>query len=290
MPPSRRKAASPKRVPTPKRAPTPAKRAPASRAHLSSSPAKGRRRRGQERSHETRGAKVDAVAARLRERSSAPPAAGATRLGVVLVFWFLTSSIFNDATPRLMRTLEGSGGTNMDVTALELAITVSIAATKLLVEKKRPLPPASLVAPVLGVGASHLLGCRLFIWGLQFIPVSIAQTVRAANPVVTVAFAVTMLRQPIPPLPVLLTLLVLIFGFAIAVSGGPGSTHAADAESFRLGVAASVGSVCCLTLTNTFSKRILSSGVAVHSAELQCANPVATRPPLSSSEWGAPCC
>ena len=221
------------------------------------------------------------MAARLQTRNAASTK-NSTRLAVVLACWFFTSAMFNDATPRLMRTLEGSGGTNLDVTALELAVTISIAATKLVVEKARPLPPASVALPVLGIGASHLLGCRLFIWSLQFIPVSIAQTIRAANPVVTVAFAVTALRQPLPPASVLLTLLVLIFGFALAVSSGPGTLNntAGDTKPlpsllsgllpFQAGVAASVGSVCCLTLTNTFSKRLLSSRVPILPSELQC--------------------
>lgn len=99
-------------------------------------------------------------------------------------------------------------------------------------------------------------------------PVSVAQTIRAANPVVTVAFAVTVLQEPLPSPPVLLALGLLVLGFAIAVSVGPGE----DLQA--CGIGAAVGSVCCLVLTNTFSKRLLSSGSpggrAILSAELQC--------------------
>merc|ERR1719161_2548910 len=192
----------------------------------------------------------------------------ALRLGLILVLWFGASAMFNDATPRLMRTLKASGGTDVDVTALELAITVLIAATKLAVQGQRAFPPSSLMWPVLGVGTPHRLVCRLFIWGLQYIPVSIAQTIRAANPVVTVAFAVLVLREPLPSGRVLAALTTLLLGFALAVTDGSGGGIAAA------GVAASVGSVCCLTLTNNFSKGLLSSTREnrrpVSSSELQC--------------------
>ena len=192
------------------------------------------------------------------------------RLGLILVAWFSSSAFFNDATPRLMRTLESVAGINVDVTALELGITILIAAGKLMVQNERPLPPPSLVGRVMCVGTSHLVGCRLFIWGLQYIPVSIAQTIRAANPVVTVAMSVLILREPLPSLAVLAALGMLIAGFALAVLDGSG--NAVDLS----GVAAAVGSVCCLTLTNTFSKRLLSPAASapgtppVSSGELQC--------------------
>ena len=38
------------------------------------------------------------------------------RLGIACFFWFVTSTIFNDVTPRLMRTLMARGGDNIDVT------------------------------------------------------------------------------------------------------------------------------------------------------------------------------
>lgn len=263
--------ASPKRAstkpypPSSGRSPSPAKHTPppsSSPAKRVSSPAK------RHVVHRVKdGTQVKATATRLRAKNEA--ATSITRLGMVLFFWFVASAIFNDATPRLMRTLKAANGTDVDVTLLELGITISIAATKLLLEKRRPLPPLSLMWPVLRVGATHLIGCRLFIWGLQFIPVSIAQTIRAANPVVTVAFSVMVLGEPRPSTKILLTLALLVVGFALAVSGGQGDIELA-------GVLSAVGSVCCLTLTNTFSKRLLSSGGdasggrPVLSAELQC--------------------
>ena len=50
-----------------------------------------------------------------KESSPVQGFAGAARLIAILAFWFAASSFFNDATPRLMRTLQGSGGTNVEI-------------------------------------------------------------------------------------------------------------------------------------------------------------------------------
>ena len=158
---------------------------------------------------------------------------------------------------------------------IELTITVMIAATKLAAQGRRVAPPAALAWSVLLIGACHLAGCRLFIWGLQSIPVSIAQTIRAANPLVTVLLGTTVFGHRFPSAAVLAALLVLLAGFSLAVSGDEGDVG-------PWGVAAAVGSLCCLAMVNALTKRLLgkasaaestggkAGGGKVETSELQC--------------------
>jgi drug/metabolite transporter (DMT)-like permease len=190
--------------------------------------------------------------------------ASSSKVGFILLVWFATSTIFNDVTPRLMKILMGSGGDNMDVTVIELAITLAIAVSKLRFEGSRVVPPNSLLSGLFCVGGFHLAGCRAFIWGLQFIPVAIAQTIRAANPVVTVAFGTLFFGEALPSLSILSCLLPLVVGFAVAVSGG-----ASDVAP--VGVVAAIFSVSCLTIVNRQSKKMLSvAKEAVLPGEIQC--------------------
>ncbi|KOO27833.1 hypothetical protein Ctob_014414 [Chrysochromulina tobinii] len=67
-------------------------------------------------------------------QTKALEATASVPIGVLLASWFFLSAGFNDVTPRLMKTLESAGGLSIDLTLIELAITVAIAGTKLKVQ------------------------------------------------------------------------------------------------------------------------------------------------------------
>ena len=181
-------------------------------------------------------------------------------LVATLAFWFLTSAGFNDVTPRLMATLANTGGLPIDVTQHELAISVAFSACVLRWRGQRTAVPTPLYPRLFFIGMAHLLGCRMFIYSLQFIPVSLAQTIRAMNPLVAVV--VGTLTGRVYPLHLVVTLVPIVIGFAMAVS--------ADLSVEPVGVACALGSVCCLVLVNQFTKRVLEdSALPVTSSELQ---------------------
>ena len=183
------------------------------------------------------------------------------RLIAVLLAWFATSAFFNDCTPRLRQQVVLGGGEGEDVTVIELFVTVAIGVATLLSQGQRLVPPPELRTTVAAAGCLHLIGCRLFMTSLAYIPVSLAQTIRAANPLVVVVVGALFLGQRYA-LRVLAALVPIVGGFALAVS--------ADAELELAGIAASVGSVVCLVLVNAISKSMLrSGGSAVASGEVQ---------------------
>jgi len=162
-------------------------------------------------------------------------------LAAVLLFWFATSILFNYLTPQLIGLVA-----NQDVTMLELSVTVCFG---LVTNKLRGIgvvPPLRRVPKWLLVGSLHLLGCRSFVYGLKFIPVSLAQTIRASSPMVAVpisylAFGERCPWQVLPPLAAILA------GFALSVGAdGAGADPA--------GCGAAVASLCCLVLVNGASK------------------------------------
>lgn len=172
-------------------------------------------------------------------------------LAVILAVWFVTSAFFNDCTPRLLSSFTGVGGQGVDVTVVELCITCAIGSAGLLFSGSALLPPARLYKPLALAGCLHLGGCRLFMLSLGYIPVALAQTIRAANPLFVVLIGGVFQGQKYP-LRVLACLVPIVGGFSLAVS--------ADSELDPLGVAASVGSVLCLVVVNTLSKKMLSGG------------------------------
>ena len=167
----------------------------------------------------------------------------------VLFTWYLSSTIFNDTTPRLLRALQDIGGQNIDVTVIEFSISIVIGCVSLTLQKQRAFPSSSYVLPCIGIGLLHVVGCRLFLFGLQYIPVSLAQTIRAANPLITVIFSVIVFQAPLPSSTSLLSLVPILAGFGMAI--------AADLTVEPIGVVASIGSVCCLVLVNGLSKKLL---------------------------------
>jgi solute carrier family 35 protein E1 len=186
-------------------------------------------------------------------------------IGVLLASWFFLSAGFNDVTPRLMKTLESAGGLSIDLTLIELAITVAIAGTKLKVQGARALPPREKLGSLLLVGALHLGACRLFIYGLSLgLPISLAQTIRATNPLFVVVLQV--LQGHRHETAVLLTLCPIILGFCLAVS---------DASSAHLNpkaIASALGSVSCLVGVNSLAQRMATASTAgaPSPGELQC--------------------
>ena len=169
------------------------------------------------------------------------------------------------------------------VTMIELTITIAIASTKLLLEGQRVFIPMAVLPRMSAIGALHLGGCRLFLWSLgQGIPVALAQTIRAMNPLFTVLLGLVLGNTYRPV--VLATLVPVIVGFCIAVTAAKGGSDdggdggaaaveedAAAAAGYHAGVMASIGSVCCLVCVNTLSKAVLNNtSVRVSSGELQC--------------------
>ena len=77
------------------------------------------------------------------ETAAVVDASSTTTIAAVLAFWFVSCALFNHLTPQMVKALKaatGSSGT-IDVTLIELAITIGIASTKLLLEGQRVFPP-----------------------------------------------------------------------------------------------------------------------------------------------------
>ena len=153
----------------------------------------------------------EALQRTLMPGSSAPQAASWGVLLPPLAFWFVSSTLFNDLTPRFLAGFKAGGGESVDVTLLELIITVCIAVAAQVAGGKRLLPPRALASEVGLACALHLLGCRLFITSIDFIPVSLAQTIRAANPLFVVAIGYVGLGERYS-WQVVLSLLVIVLG------------------------------------------------------------------------------
>jgi len=170
-----------------------------------------------------------------------PPLAPPPSLMAMLPVWFMTSVLFNFLTPLLVKMLD-----NQDVTFLELSVTVSFGFAILRHQGLPLLPPMSKLPKWLLLGMLHLIGCRCFVWGLSFIPVSLAQTIRASSPVVAVPISCAVFGERYS-WQVLLPLLVILFGFALSVGVDVAGTNLA-------GCGAALASLCCLVLVNGGSK------------------------------------
>ena len=136
----------------------------------------------------------------------------------VLAVWFLSSAVFNDCTPRLLSHVVAGGGSGVDVTIVELTITVLIASLSLAATGQRLVPPPAVRQGVVLTGTLHLVGCRLYLTSLAYVPVSLAQTIRAANPLFVVVLGALFLGQRYSDRRVLAVLVLIVFGFALAVS------------------------------------------------------------------------
>jgi len=165
-------------------------------------------------------------------------------LAVALIIWFISSCLFNYLTPMLLTLV-----LNQDVTLLELVVTVSVGVVSLSARGLSLRVPKGTAHKWMAVGALHLLGCRAFIWGLQFMPVSLAQTIRASSPMVAVPIAVFLLGERYS-FAAIASLVPIIIGFALSVGADGGD------DSQMVGCVAAFVSVCCLVLVNAGCKRL----------------------------------
>jgi drug/metabolite transporter (DMT)-like permease len=178
---------------------------------------------------------------------------------IVLAVWFVTSIYFNYLTPEFSKYLNES----LDITMVELISASVYAVFFLLVFGIPLLPTKELYVPMFKVGFCHLFACRLFVIavaGNDKIPVSLAQTIRAANPVFVVMVSFLMSGKTYP-LPVLLSLVPLISGFAMA--------SLSEADFNAMGFAAAVGSVTTLVILSLISKDVYGSEIRPHWAQVQ---------------------
>ncbi|CAE8663216.1 unnamed protein product, partial [Polarella glacialis] len=183
------------------------------------------------------------------EAKAADSAAAAdARLVVVVVIWFASSIVFNITAAKLLKLMPDAE----DMTVIELFVTVLVAALSLSFRGMRLLPAGGLRdwPAASGLGALHLLNCRSFVYSLQFIPTALAQTIRATNPVWVVGIS-TLLGQRFGG-SVLMSLLPLVGGFALAVGAEPGSL--ANPQ----GLAAAICSVNAQVCVNLLGQRRLS--------------------------------
>merc|ERR1711871_155192 len=185
------------------------------------------------------------------------------RLGAVLAFWFVTSTGFNDFTPRLLNALQLRECTSIDLTLIELAVTAIIATASLKLRGLSILPSTPPAIRFTAVSSlAHLAGCRLFVHSLgNGIPVSLAQTIRAMNSLFAVALGILTGKRY--TLPVLSCLVPLVLGFGMAA--------AAELSTNLEGVLCAAGSVMCLVCVNMATKRLSEDkSQRVDSSELQC--------------------
>jgi len=163
-------------------------------------------------------------------------------IGVVLV-WTICSVYFNYLTPQFQ--LHLSQG--LDITMVEL-VSAAAYGLVLLPAFGIQLAPRVSVVPMLKVGVCHLLACRLFIaavCGDNAIPVSLAQTIRAANPLFVVMVSYCFFGQAYT-VPVLVSLCPILMGFSLATVG--------ELEFNILGFGCAVASVTILVVLSLTSK------------------------------------
>jgi len=173
--------------------------------------------------------------------------------------WFATSIYFNYLTPSFKLHLEET----LDITMVELLSASAYAVVFLLAFGIPVLPTKTLVVPMIKVGFCHLFACRLFVIavaGPEKIPVSLAQTIRAANPVFVVVVSFLMSGKTYP-LQVLLSLVPLVSGFAMAACS--------ESEFNATGFAAAIGSVTTLVILSLISKDVYGAAVRPHWAQVQ---------------------
>jgi len=198
-------------------------------------------------------------------RSSENKGLSTVRIASVMAVWFVSSWLFNALTPQFKLYVHDANGQvdNEAITMVELLSCATYGLLLLPLAGISVMPPKELLWPLAKVGLAHLLACRLFVMavcGEDSIPISFAQTIRAANPLFTVGM-MFVLTGKIFPMRVLVSLLPLLFGFGLA---------ALSELSFTwIGFLAAVGSVSSLTLLNVVSKGVMSTGLQPHWAQMQ---------------------
>eukprot|EP00437_Effrenium_voratum_P033773 CAMPEP_0181472312 /NCGR_PEP_ID=MMETSP1110-20121109/39536_1 /TAXON_ID=174948 /ORGANISM="Symbiodinium sp., Strain CCMP421" /LENGTH=368 /DNA_ID=CAMNT_0023597379 /DNA_START=75 /DNA_END=1179 /DNA_ORIENTATION=- len=182
---------------------------------------------------------------------------------VIVAIWFSSSIVFNVTAQMLLRNLPSAE----DMTIIELMVTVLVGALTLpprghrLLAKEDGFPLKSSFS----LGLLHLFNCRSFVYSLQFIPTSLAQTIRATNPVWVVLLTFALGARY--GLLVLCSLLPLVGGFALAVGAEPSGFE-------PQGILAAVLSVNAQVCVNLLGQRCMArsregSGRALHAFEVQ---------------------
>jgi len=154
----------------------------------------------------------------VKTSSVAHDAANGCSFGLLanVVLWFGSSIIFNITASMLLRHLPDAE----DMTVLELTVVVLSGILTLPPRGLRLLPGGAAALPgSLAMGGFHLCNCRSFVYCLQFIPTSLAQTIRATNPVWVVAITGVLGQRY--GLPTMCSLIPLVGGFALAVGAEP---------------------------------------------------------------------
>ena len=197
-------------------------------------------------------AKPKATTAAKTKASSSSDVANVALLAV----WFGTSIYFNYLTPEFNKYLSAK----TDITMVVLLSAAAYGVVLLSLGGLPLLPPRKLARPMALVGFCHLWACKLFIMavcGEGALPVSLAQTIRAANPffVVVVSFALSGTRYP-PR--VLLSLVPLVAGFAM--------TTLAEVDFHLHSFLCAVGSVTILVIMSIISKSAFSAGAGTDDA------------------------
>lgn len=165
---------------------------------------------------------------------------------VVVAVWVLTSVLFNITSPKLLRLLPDAE----DMTLIELVVTVVVGAVNLRLRNLRLFAGGIDAMPFsMALGSLHLLNCRTFCYSLQFIPVALAQTIRATNPMWVVLISGLLGRHF--GLFVLASLGPLIGGFALAVGTEANRIHSG-------GLAGAVCSVNAQVCVNLLSKEVMN--------------------------------
>jgi hypothetical protein len=163
---------------------------------------------------------------------------------LVLPAWFITSIYFNYLTPSFNLYITDS----LDITMVELMSASAYGFMFLPLFGLSVFPSRDLLFSMMKIGFCHLFACRLFViavCGSDSIPVSLAQTIRAANPVFVV-FVSYFYSGKKYPTSVLLSLIPLVAGFAITTC---------SEVNFKLnGFVSAVGSVTMLVLLSLISK------------------------------------
>jgi len=180
---------------------------------------------------------------------------------LLLCTWFVTSIYFNHLTPDFQLHLTES----LDITMVELLVAAAYGIAILPLFGLRLLPPNEMLFPMAKIGFCHLVSCRFFIiavCGTSAIPVSIAQTIRAASPIFMVALGYLYSGKQYSTR-VLLSLLPLLTGFSIAALS--------ELELQWVGFCAAVGSVAVLVLMSLIAKDQFSAAEqqAPHWAQVQ---------------------
>ena len=184
---------------------------------------------------------------------------------VTIASWYSASLANNYATPSLLDLLESPLTLNM----LEQAAMILVALVALPLNKVRLIPSKATLQKInntkadgsiggggihtlyviLAMGLANAITARLFMVSLQHLPLSLCHTIRACSPCVAAAIGLTFRRGKngvVFSSKQLLSLPVILMGFALAVSAQPSCS--------KVGVYAAIGSLLAMSALQHLSK------------------------------------